>query len=105
MALGRLPEAFSMTSPITPESRAKEFANWMSHHILGGMAAKDETCGACIAHAASVIRDTENDALEVACAAASGAVLRAFDTGCDRVLTAIAVVDAIRSLKTRKPQE
>lgn len=57
-----------MTSPITPESRAKDFANWMSHHILGGMAAKDETCGACIAHAASVIRDAENAALERAAA-------------------------------------
>jgi len=47
------------------------------------------------------IRQAQNDKLEEASAAASGALLRALDAGYDRGDTAIAAVVAIRSLKSK----
>lgn len=55
-----------------------------------------------IAIIASAIREAESGALDLACAAAAGAVLRLMKDSSDRGLVASNACDAIRSLKHTK---
>jgi len=81
---------------LTPEERANALADdiFASGHGWTPMGSVEAT-----KLIAKAITQAQNDKLEDAAAAASGAILRALDAGYDRGDTTIAVVVAIRSLK------
>lgn len=81
---------------MTPEERALSLIMQIDMAVRGDLI---EGRSAAIPLIASAIREAENEALELACAASSGAIFRSIKFVTDHEIVALASCKAIRSIR------